>query len=392
MRASPEVLYRRSGDLALFVVVLALLAVGLVMVYSASSVFAYARFSDSAYFFKRQAMWAGLGLAAMLVARSVHYSRLRTMAGPMLLLAIALLAAILIPGIGRVAGGARRWIAAGPVSFQPVEIARIALLIYVAHFATRRGATVRDFRGGLVPPLVLTGICALLVLGQPDMGSAVMMVTVTMLMLFLAGARIAHLALVALATLPAAALAVVTEPYRLQRIMAFLDPWSDAQGRGFHVIQSLLAFGSGGLGGVGLGASSQKFFYLPERHTDFIFAIMGEELGLAGTAGLLVLFGIFAYRGFRIAHAVPDRFGALVAAGITTSITGQALLNMGVATGILPVTGIPLPLVSFGGSSLVATMVMVGILFNISQYVRREVPAARRLAPPPRAASAQGVS
>lgn len=394
MRASPEVLHRRSGDMVLFVVVLGLLAVGLVMVYSASSVFAYARLSDSAYFFKRQAMWAGLGLAAMLVARSVHYSRLRAMAGPMLLVGIALLVAVLFPGIGRVAGGARRWVVAGPLSFQPVEITRIALLIYVAHFATRRGAAVHDLRRGLVPPLVLTGICALLVLGQPDMGSAVMMVTVTTLTLFLAGARIAHLALVALAALPAAVLAVVVEPYRLQRIMAFLDPWSDPQGRGFHVIQSLLAFGSGGLGGVGLGASSQKFFYLPERHTDFIFAIMGEELGLVGTAGLLLLFGLFAYRGFRIAHAVPDRFGALLAAGITTNITGQALLNMGVATGILPVTGVPLPLVSFGGSSLIATMVMVGILFNISQYARREAPASAvsRPASPSQAASARGAS
>jgi cell division protein FtsW len=397
VRATPEVLRRRSGDLPLFAVVLALLAVGLVMVYSASSVFAYSRLSDSAYFFKRQALWAGLGLAAMLLARSVHYTRLRPMAGPVLLVGIALLVAVLIPGVGRVAGGARRWIAAGPLAFQPVEMVRIALLIYVAHFAAQRGEAVRDLRRGIIPPLALAGICALLVLGQPDMGSAVMLVGVTLLVLFLAGARIAHLALVGLAALPAAVLAVVVEPYRLQRIAAFLDPWSDPQGRGFHIIQSLLAFGSGGLRGVGLGASSQKFFYLPERHTDFIFAIVGEELGLAGTGGLLLLFGLFAYRGFRVARAVPDRFGALVAAGITASITGQALLNMGVATGVLPVTGIPLPLVSFGGSSLIATMIQVGILFNISQYARLKSPAAaasaaRAPAPSQRPARALGAS
>ncbi|MDR7519263.1 MAG: putative lipid II flippase FtsW [Armatimonadota bacterium] len=386
MSGPMAVLHRRSGDVVLFATVLALVAIGLVMVYSASSVVAYERLSDSAYFFKRQAAWAALGLAAMWVARSVYHQRLRRLAAPLLLVAIVLLVAVLIPGVGRVAGGARRWIAVGPASFQPVEVAKVAVLVYMAHFAARRGLAIRDWRRGIVPPLAIVGLCAGLVLQQPDMGSAVMLAAVVLLVLFLAGARMLHLALVILAALPAAAVAVVAAHYRLQRVLAFLDPWSDPQGRGFHVIQSLLAFGSGGLWGVGLGGSSQKFFYLPERHTDFIFAIIGEELGLLGTMGLLGLFALFAYRGFRIARAAPDRFSALLAAGITATIAGQALLNMGVATGLLPVTGVPLPFVSFGGSSLVMTMIQVGILSNISQYAHREappVPAPRPVAGQP---------
>ncbi len=351
---------------------LALLGVGLVMVYSASSIVAYDRMADSAYFLRRQATWIGIGLAAMWIARSVHYQRLRVYAVPLLLATAVLLVAVLVPGIGRVAGGARRWIALGPTSFQPVELAKLALPLFVAQFAVRRSADMRDLRRGVVPPLIVTGVLAGLVLLQPDMGSAVVLVVVTMTVLFLAGARIAHLGLVALAALPVAALAVAAAPYRLRRFLAFLDPWSDPQGSGFHIIQSLLAFGSGGLIGVGLGESRQKFFYLPERHTDFIYAIVGEEIGLLGTMGLLLLFAFLAYRGYRISREAPDRFGSLLAAGITAAIVGQALMNMGVATGLLPVKGVPLPLVSFGGSSLVMTMIQVGILLNISQYAAGE--------------------
>jgi cell division protein FtsW len=375
---TPEALHRRGDDLILFGAVLTMVALGLVMVYSASSVVAYEQLSDSAFFFKRQAAWVVLGFAAMWIMRSIHYERLCRWAVPLLLLSVVLLVAVLIPGIGRVAGGARRWIVAGPVTFQPVEIAKLGVLLYVAQFAARRGLTIRDFRRGVIPPLVFTGLCAALVLKQPDMGSALMLCAVSMLLLFLAGARVTHLALITVAAAPAAASAIVLARYRLQRILGFLDPWSDPQGRGFHVIQSLLAFGSGGLLGVGLGASSQKFFYLPERHTDFIFAIIGEELGLLGTGGLLLLFALFTYRGFRIARAAPDRFGALLAAGITATIVGQALLNMGVATGLLPVTGVTLPFVSFGGSSLGMSLINVGILLNISRHARRHGPAAAR--------------
>ncbi len=392
MNPALPVLNRRSGDVVLFATVLALLAVGLVMVYSASSIVAYDSLSDSAYFFKRQAMWIALGLAAMLVARSMHYQRLRAAAVPLLLAALALLVAVLFPSLGRVAGGARRWIVLGPASFQPVEVAKLALLLYLAQFGARRGMAIRNLRRGLLPPLAVATVLAVLVLRQPNAGSAFLLVGVTVAVLFLAGARLAHLALLIAAVGPAAVLAVVAAHYRLQRVLTFLNPWQDPQGSGFNVIQSMLAFGSGGLFGVGLGASSQKFFYLPERHTDFIFAIVGEELGLVGSAGLLLLFALFAYRGLRIARAAPDRFGALLAAGITVSITGQALLNMGVATGILPVAGIPLPFVSFGGSSLLMTMIQVGILSNISMYAHADTPAVPRRRPEPARESAWGVS
>lgn len=362
------VLHRRTIDLTLFACVLALAAIGLVMVYSASSIVAYDRLDDSAYFLKRQAVWIALGLAAMWLARSIHYQRLQSLTVPLLLLAALMMILVLIPGVGRVAGGARRWITAGPLSFQPVEVAKLALVLYLTRFVTRRGLGVRNLQRGVLPPLAIAGVLVVLALRQPDMGSALVLGAIVMVALFLGGARMIHLGLVVSAALPLLAIAVAVAQYRLQRVLAFLNPWRDPQGSGFHIIQSLLAFGSGGIFGVGLGGSRQKFFYLPESHTDFIYAILGEELGLLGTLGLLALFALFTYRGCRIARAAPDRYGALLAAGITASIAGQALLNMGVATGVLPVTGIPLPFISSGGSSLAVTMMQIGILLNISQY------------------------
>jgi cell division protein FtsW len=209
-----------------------------------------------------------------------------------------------------------------------------------------------------------------LILAQPDLGSAMMIGLLTMSMLFLAGARIIHLAGLAALGIPGVLVAILGEEYRRQRLLAFLDPWADPRGAGFHIIQSLLALGSGGILGMGLGNSRQKFFYLPERHTDFIFSILGEELGLIGTAAVIVLFAVFAYRGFRVARRAPDQFGSLLASGITTMIVIQAVLNIGVTTGVLPITGVPLPFLSFGGSSLLFTMIASGVLLNISQYAR----------------------
>ena len=379
-RAMP-VLHHHQADATLFASVVALSAIGLVMVYSASSVVAYDRLADSAYFLKRQAAWIALGFAALWLARSTYYHRLRVFTVPFLVLAGLLLIAVLVPGVGRVAGGARRWLVAGPLSFQPVEMAKVALVLYLAQFLVQRGISIRNLRRGVLPPIAITAGLAALVLRQPDMGSAVVLGAVTMGLLFAGGARIIHLMLIGLAATPAVILAITVATYRFQRILAFLDPWRDPRGTGFHIIQSLLAFGSGGLFGVGLGASRQKFFYLPEQHTDFIFAILGEELGLLGTLGLLALFALFAYRGLRIARAAPDRYGTLLASGITMLVAGQALMNIGVATGVLPVTGVPLPFVSFGGTSLVMTMMLMGILLNISQYARVEAGAVAQPRP-----------
>lgn len=372
---------RRTPDVSLFIAVVALLSLGIVMIYSASAIVALDRFGDSAFFLKRQLLWTLLGLGAMSVALTIHYERLRR-ATPVLLLVVAVaLVAVLVPGVGRMAGGARRWITLGPLNFQPAEAAKLVLVLYLANYLTNRGVAVRRIATVWPPLLVTGGLFGLLVL-QPDMGSAMMLGGLAAVMLFLGGASLWHLAGLGLAALPPLALVTVWEAYRVRRLLAFLDPWRDPRGSGFHIIQSLLALGSGGLLGLGLGASRQKFFYLPERHTDFIFAILGEELGLMGTGAVILLFAFVAVRGFRIARAAPDRYGTLLAGGITASIVGQAMLNIGVASGLLPITGVPLPFLSFGGSSLLTTCLGVGILLNISQYsVRRAVDAAPLLRP-----------
>jgi cell division protein FtsW len=237
---------------------------------------------------------------------------------------------------------------------------------------------VREFGWGIVPPLVVFLILALAILKQPDLGSVLVLCLILFAMLFVGGARLDHILVVAIAAIPAAAMAVLRESYRSSRLLAFLDPWKDPRGTGFHIIQSLLALGSGGLTGLGLGHSRQKFFYLPERHTDFIFAIIGEELGFVGAAAVVLLFVLLAVWGFRIASRMPDRYGALLVTGLTTMLVGQAALNIGVVSGAVPITGVPLPFVSFGGSSLVLSYVAIGILLNISQYAHREhrAPAA----------------
>ena len=367
-----DLIHKRTPDYWLFLAVVALLAIGVVMVYSASAIVAYEQYGDSAFFFKRQLIWTGLGLAALLILQRVHYERLRRLTPLLLIASVLALIVVLIPGIGRVAGGARRWIAlGGPFAVQPVEAAKLALVLYLANFLTNRGAAVGELRGGLFPPLLIMGAMFALVVMQPELGSALLLGLVTVAMLFVGGARLIHLIGLALVSAPLLLVTILGEAYRRRRLLAFLDPWSDPRGVGFHIIQSLVALGSGGLFGVGLGQSRQKFFYLPERHTDFIFAILGEELGLIGALAVLALFGLITYRGWQITRAAPDRYSSLLACGITFMIIVQAIMNIGVTTGILPVTGVPLPLLSFGGSSLVFTMSGVGILLNISQYCKR---------------------
>ncbi|HXF81211.1 MAG TPA: putative lipid II flippase FtsW [bacterium] len=381
-----DLIHRRAPDYWLVLPVIALAGVGVVMVYSASAIVAADRFGDPAFFLKRQVLWVLLGGAALAVTHRIHYAALRRFTPLLLVLAGLSLVAVLVPGIGRVAGGARRWIAVGgPFAFQPSESAKLALAFYLANFLANRGQAVRDLRSGVLPPLVVTGVMGGLVLLQPDLGTALLMVLLALGMLFAAGARIGHLLMVVTAGLPLLATAILGEEYRRRRILAFLDPWADPQGAGFHIIQSLLALGSGGLLGVGLGGSRQKFFYLPERHTDFVFAILGEELGLLGTGAVVLLFALLAFRGYRVARRAPDRYGSLLAAGITTMILVQAVINVGVTAGVFPVTGVPLPFVSFGGSSMLFTMIGVGVLLNISQYARDAAPAAHR---PPSVASA----
>ena len=355
-------------DALLFAVVAALIGIGLVMIFSASSATAYADFHDSAHYLKRQSIWLVVGLGAAFAAYRCDYRKLKTIAPYAVGFTVLALLVTLIPHIGSSAGGARRWLGAGPISFQPSEFAKLALVLYLATALANWGERVRSFSRGVWPILVVTLALALPVLLEPDMGTASLLIFTAFTMLFVAGARVEHLILVVLAMLPAVALTVGSSTYKRARILAFLDPWKDAQNTGFHIVQSLLALGSGGAIGLGLGASRQKFFYLPEQYTDFIFAIIGEELGLLGAICVVTLFVIFAYRAVRIALGAPDRFGLFLAIGCTCIIIIQAFINIGVVTSSWPVTGVPLPFVSFGGTSLVVSMVAAALIINVGRH------------------------
>jgi cell division protein FtsW len=281
-----------------------------------------------------------------------------------------LLVLVLLPGFGVSINGSRRWLRVGPLSFQPAELAKLALVLYLAAFLARKRDELQEFWRGVFPPLAVGGTLAMLVLAQPDLGSCLTLLALTLGLLFLAGARTRWLGLLVIPALPLAALAVWMAPYRMRRVFAFLDPWQDPRGSGFQIIQSWLALGGGGLFGRGIGESKQKLFYLPEAHTDFIFAIVGEELGFIGAALVVGLFAALVWRGLRVGIRAADPFGAYLALGITVLIATQTLVNLGVVTGMLPTKGLPLPFLSFGGSALVMTMLATGVLLNISQDAR----------------------
>jgi cell division protein FtsW len=354
-------------DVWLFGVVIALLSAGVVMVYSASTIVAAERFGDPYLFLKKQLLWGCLGAAGLLVALRLDYHRLERVHWIALAVAGVLLVAVLVPPFAQPINGTHRWLRLGPVSFQPAEVAKLALVVHLAAFLARHRDRLSEFRAGVLPPLAVAGLLAALVLAQPDLGTCLTLVSVTFALLFLAGGRLRHLGLVLLAALPVVAVAIWLAPYRLKRIMTFLDPWSDPRDGGFQIIQSWLALGSGGLVGRGIGESRQKLFYLPEAHTDFIFAILGEELGFLGAVVIVGLFAILVWRGLRVGLRAPDEFGAFLALGITVLIATQVVANLGVVTGLLPTKGLPLPFISFGGSALLVTMLGTGVLLNVSQ-------------------------
>jgi len=355
-------------DKILLAAVMALLAIGVVMVYSSSSVVALTSYDDPTYFMRRQIVWAALGLIAMLAAMRFDHEIFanKQVVAVLLLVSFALLAATLFPGIGRTVNGARRWIKAGPFIFQPAELVKLTIVIYLSSYLSSRRELVKDFQKGLLPAIIVTGTLLMLVLAQPDFGTVMVMGVVIMFMLLGGGARFVHLGGLFIAACSFAFVAVAHKTYRLRRITAFLNPWDDPQGVGHQIIQSFLAFGSGGVFGRGLGEGRQKLLFLPERHSDFIYAVIGEELGLLGAAAVLLLFGVILWRGIRIALHTAG-FSRMLALGITALICVQALINMAVVTGILPTKGIALPLVSYGGSALVVTLASVGVLLNISK-------------------------
>ncbi len=366
---SPKATERVTFDHLLLIVTVTLALVGLVMVFSASAVVAgeNKRFHDSWYFLKRQLAWLAFGLALLHVVSRIDYVWWKRLALPLLGLITVLLVLVLIPSVGVAVKGARRWLHLGPISIQPVEMVKLITVIYLAAYLAKKEDRIQNFRDGLMPAVAVVGLLSGLVLLEPDLGTIVVIGLVTAGMLFLGGARISHLFRLVPAALVAMAVLIWLSPYRWKRFLAFLNPEQDPTGSGFQVNQSLLAFGSGGLFGVGLGEGKQKLFFLPEAHTDFVLALMGEELGLVGTGIIILLFAVFAIRGFQIAARAQMPFGRYLGMGITLLIAVQALINASVVTGLLPTKGLTLPFVSYGGSSLVMSLVGVGILLNISR-------------------------
>ena len=362
---------RRGIDYILLMVVLALVGLGIVMVYSTSAILAAERFQDPYFFLKRQALFGGIGFVLMILMIFLPLNVLKRSAYPILILSVLLLIAVLIPGIGHRAGGSMRWFRIQFFSFQPSEFAKLGLIIFLAYFLAKKEEKIRSFSFGFLPTIVFSGVVIALVLKEPDFGTALFLALLVFLLLFASGARLIYIAAAFLLTTPLAYYFLINARYRYDRLMSFIKPWEDPTGASFQIIQSFLSFGSGGLFGLGLGEGRQKLFFLPAPHTDFIFSVIGEEIGLVGAMVLVLLFFIFTLRGISIAVFLEDRFGAYLALGITLMVSLQAVINMAVVLGLLPTKGLTLPLVSYGGTSLVANLVGVGILLRLSRHVER---------------------
>ena len=368
-------------DLPLVAVVLMLLFIGLAMVYSASGITALDANDDPSTFLTQQSAWAALGIAAMFVASRVDYRLLRFVALPLLVLALVLLGIVLIPSVGVSAGGATRWLRFGSsVGLQPAEFAKLALIVYLATWLGGKREQIGSWRIS-VPFVIITALVVGLVVAEPDLGTAIVVVVVALAMYFAAGARLREFAALGGLTVVVVLALAVAQPYRLQRLVTFLDPWSDPQKYGFQTIQMLYALGLGGPFGEGLGAGKEKFGYLPHPYTDSIFAVLGDELGLAGALVIVLLFLALAFRGVRIALRAEDATGALLATGVTIWLCFQAWVNMAVVVSLVPMTGITLPFISYGGSSLCVGLIAVGILLNVGRArttQRTSVPRASR--------------
>jgi len=369
-KTSTENELRKPPDFAIFFTVLILVGFGLVMVFSASYILSLESRGDPFFFLRRQAFWVVLGLAGMIAASNIGYWKWRKLVLPMLVVNFILLGAVYIPGIGIEINEASRWIGVGGFSIQPAEFSKLALIIFSAAFLSRKNIRIENFWSSSFIPLAFTGGTFLLILAQPDLGTALALALIVGIMVFAAGIPWKQLISLLFVSTPLVLYLMISKEYRMRRIFSFLDPWSDPLDTGYHIIQSLYALGPGGLFGVGLGRSRQKLYYLPEPQNDFIFAIIGEELGFLGAATVILLFFILIWRGFKTSLTAPDSYGSLLAAGVTAMVAVQALINIGVVTGSIPITGINLPFISAGGSSLFFTMFGMGILMNISRYSR----------------------
>ncbi len=364
-------------DVTLAATLVGLIAFGVVMVYSASAVYANNMFGDGYHFLLRQTIFAAAAFVVLIVSTRVNISLLRRSTYPVLLIAVVLMVAVAL-GLGRNAGGATRWLAVGPVNVQPAELAKLAMIMWLAHSLAKKSNRVRTFSIGFLPHVLVAGLLMLLCLAQPDFGSAVMIALLTFVVLFAAGAKAGYLLGCVLLAVPVGYAAIASSPYRMRRIQAFLEPFEHRQGAGYQITESLMSFGSGGWTGVGLGDGRQKLLFLPEAHTDFISAIIGEELGFIGVVLLCAAFGWVVFRGLRAAWRAQDEYAGYLAVGMTLFIGLQAFTNLAVAMGLLPTKGLALPFVSYGGSSLLVNAAAAGIILNTSRYGvsrAREAPA-----------------
>jgi cell division protein FtsW len=360
----------KKPDIILLLVTLVLVTIGTVMIYSSSSIIAMERFKDGQFFLKKQIFFVLLGLGLMVFMTKIPFDQLRRLAYPGIIVSVVLLSLILIPHVGIRAGGATRWLRLGIFSFQVTEMVKIAMVLFLAHLLTKKIKHVTEFKKGILIPLSVTLLIVGLIILEPDFGTAVIITTILLLMLYLSGCRITHLAGLAALFAPVALWLIFHKSYRLERLMSFLDPWKDPKHSGFQIIQSLLSFGSGGTFGVGIGDGMQKLFYLPEPHTDFILSVIAEESGFIGVAIVIFFFVVFIVRGFLISFKAPDLFSTLLAAGLTMLIALEAFINIAGVMGLIPLKGLALPFISYGGTSLIMSLTAVGILLNISSHAK----------------------
>jgi len=354
-------------DKWILLAVVALLALGMTMVLSTSYLYSQERYADGTYFFRKQMIAMGVGAMLLILCSLLPTSLYRKLAYPVLGLTFIGLILVLIPGIGAHRGGARRWITLAGFAFQPSELAKLAMVVYLAHSMAKKEPRIRTFAVGVLPHLIVAGAFAAVLLLEPDFGSVLILTMLLYFMLFIGGARVPHLLATALMALPLLIFVMMKAEYRLRRLMTFLDPWADASGSGFHVVQSLIAFGSGQLTGRGLGESRQKLFYLPEAHTDFVYSVIGEELGLLGALVVLALFGVIIMRGLRLTARIEEPFDQYLAFGLTVLLGLQALIHMGVVMGLMPTKGLVLPFISYGGSAMMLNLMEAGILLGLSR-------------------------
>ena len=400
-RQQPSPNPQHAPDYLLLTTVIVLCLIGLIAVYSSSYALGAAQFQDANYFVKRQSISLVLGLIAMTVAMKFDYHHLMRLSPLIMLVALVGLAAVLVPGIGHSANGAQRWVDIGPLPpLQPSEFAKLAVLIYLSAWLAAKGDLLHDFSLGVIPFVGMVGLVGALIMLEPDLGTALMVAAITGTLFFVAGARLFHVVVLGASGLLTLGLLIVTGGYRMDRITSFTSAEADPSGVGFHTLQLLVAFGSGGFGGLGLGVSRQKFFYVPGSHTDGILAILGEELGFIGVTVVMLLFLVLLVRGWRVVRDADDQFGSLLAMGTLAWVACQLLVNVGGVTRLIPLTGIPLPLISFGGSALILTLAAIGVLLSVSRYTRtspaavesgapRRSPFARGRAPSPSAGGAR---